>query len=128
MALELALDIGKNGLTSTHQSTPLRRLGSCTTVCGPLISHPTQSLELATAVLYFHRQSPQAASTRTTTGVVQKAFKEVSLVARPPGHGGNKEAMPSDRDDWAPIMKFWADALSRDEGWKGEGEVYEVVR
>lgn len=129
MALELALDVSQKGVSCPNQSEPLRRLGSCTSVCGPLLSHPMKSLEITTPVLYFHRSSPQAASTKTVTSVIQKAFKEVTIVQRPPGPGPNgKEAMPSNRDDWAPIMKFWADVLSRDEGWKGEGEVYEVVR
>lgn len=42
------------------------------------------------------------------------------------GKGG--EDMPRGRGEWEGIMRFWGNILSKDESWKGDGEVYEVVR
>jgi hypothetical protein len=53
-------------------------------------------------------------------------FKDVEVVNGDKGKGG--EDMPRGRTEWEGIMKFWGNVLAKDEAWKGDGEVYEVVK
>ncbi len=116
IALELACDLGKTK----------RRLGSVISVCAGLFSHPSTKMDLETPVLYFTRSDVRFWSGEKVVNSLKRAFKEVEVVR---GDVGRGEDMPRGRGEWEGIMRFWARLLGRaDKGWKGEGEVYEVVR
>ena len=38
------------------------------------------------------------------------------------------DAMPKNREEWKGIMRFWGEVLVKAEGWRGGGEVFEVIR
>ncbi|KAK1927291.1 hypothetical protein DB88DRAFT_543735 [Papiliotrema laurentii] len=132
IALELALDIGKRPIPpaassggSTHPtSLPGKRLGSVVSICAGLISFPSSSLDLETPVAMFTRVQAKSQVGQKMLSAVQRAFKHVEVVQAP----GGGEAMPRGKDEWQGIMKFWGQVLAREETWKGEGEVYEVVK
>ncbi|KAI9637618.1 uncharacterized protein MKK02DRAFT_36495 [Dioszegia hungarica] len=126
MALELALSVGKDGIPSpAGVGDKRKRLGSVTSVCGPLLSFPASTLGIATPIAYFTRQSASSAAGQKVRKAIERAFKEVEIVQ---GQQGGGEAMPRGREEWKGIMMFWGEMLGRDEGWKGSGEVFEVVR
>jgi hypothetical protein len=143
MALELALSVGQGqgqgsgqGQSNAGQKgmgslinidgEEVKRFGSVTSVCAGLLSHPTSELRLATPILYFTRQNPQSAVATKARSILERAFKEVEVVQ---GKGDGKgEDMPRGKAEWEGIMRFWGKILAREEGWKGEGEVFEVVK
>lgn len=121
MSLELALDLGKTSFTTP---TKRGRLGSVISVCGGLISFPSSPLDIETPVGFFTRQSPKSQLGQKSIGAVKRAFKKVEVVeAKGPGEG-----MPKGREEWEGLMRFWGEVLIREDGWKGKGEVYEVVK
>ena len=121
MSLELALDVGK----SRNGENPLR-LGSVTSICAGLESHPSSPLELATPILYFTRARSRAAVGQKMERGIRRAFRDVEVVR---GEEGRGEDMPRGRSEWEGIMRFWGKVLGKDdEGWKGGGEVFEVVK
>ncbi len=116
MVLELAYDLGKTG----------KRFGSVVSICAGLLSHPAKKMDLETPVLYFTRIDPRSSTGEKTVNSIKRAFKRVEVVRGEPGRG---EDMPRGRNEWEGIMRFWGHVLLKpDEGWRGEGEVYEVVR
>lgn len=122
MALELAKSVTVKPLGDT-----VKRLGSVISICGPLL--PTASSVSTpgqTPALLFTRLPPQAAAHRRQKGDLQAVCKELEVINGEKGRGG--EDMPRGRVEWEGIMKFWGNVLAKDEGWKGKGEVYEVVR
>jgi hypothetical protein len=130
MALELAYDIGKNGLDvpsgPSGSMVKRKRFASVTTVCATLLSFPTSNVLLPTPVCYFTRQDLRASKPAREMNLVRRAFKDVSVVEMPKP---NSQNMPEGFSEWKGIMQFWSTVLVRaDEGWKGEGEVYEVVQ
>jgi hypothetical protein len=103
-----------------------KRLGSVTSICGPILSTPAlnQSLALPTPTLYFTRQSDSAQKQ-----LLKRTFKEDGLtIAVCPGPEG---AMPRGAEEWTHVMRFWSGVLARDDWMRGaggaDGEVYEVV-
>lgn len=129
MALELALDIGKAPLKidSFSESDKPRlggRLGSVISVCAGLISFPSSSLDLETPIGFFTRQNQKSQIAQKTTSTVKRAFKKVVLVQAK----GTGEDMPKGKEEWEGLMRFWSEVLIREEGWKGDGEVFEVIR
>ncbi|WRT68587.1 uncharacterized protein IL334_005565 [Kwoniella shivajii] len=136
IALELGLSIGKNPLTISTSAVESegkggKRFGSITSICANLLTHPTSSLNIPTPVCYFTRTSPKSSIHEKSVNVLKRAFREVQIVT-PKGSGGGGEDMPRSKDDWYGIMKFWSQVLGRksdeDKTWKGQGEVYEVIR
>ena len=113
MALELGLHLGKS-----------MRLGSIISIYAGLLSFPTKSLALNTPVLYFTRSDPRSKAGEQVVSTLKRGFKDVDVI-RGEGRG---EDMPRGRAEWEGIMRFWGMHLGREEGWKGEGDVYEVVR
>ncbi|WVQ95130.1 hypothetical protein IAU59_002224 [Kwoniella sp. CBS 9459] len=138
MVLELALDVGKNGVTPNSGSSEggdpkHNRFGSAVSICAGLLTHPTTDLNLNTPIGYFTRLSPKSSVHAKQLTPIKRAFRAVNVIqgesARSGGDGGGGEGMPRGREEWFGIMKFWGQVLARkDEGWKGQGEVYEVVR
>lgn len=125
MALELALSVGRGGIAAgPGLSEKRKRFGSVVSVCGPLLSFPTSTMGIATPVVYFTRQNKASSVAQKVSKALERAFKEVEIVQ---GQGAG-EAMPKGRDEWKGVMGFWGKMLGKDEGWKGSGEVFEVVR
>ena len=137
MALELAYSIGRSPLsepeagasnTAATSVSPIgsgrRRLGSVVSVCAGLLSHPTKEERLPTPTLIFTRKDPNSAIRQKVLSGARRAFRDVEVV---PAKGGGED-MPRGADEWRGIIRFWGQVLGRDEGWKGQGEVYEVVR
>ena len=122
MALQLASNIAPTPLKLSSGES--KRLGSVISICGPLLS--TSSTQSNTPCLLFTRTSPQAAIHRRQVSELKETFKEVEVINGEKGKGG--EDMPRGRTEWEGIMRFWGNLLAKDEGWKGEGEVYEVVK
>jgi pimeloyl-ACP methyl ester carboxylesterase len=119
MALELALDIGKTEVNGR------KRLGSIISICAGLLSHSNTPLNLSTPCLLFTRLDPKLAAGGKVVNGIKRAFGEVEVVH----FEGKGEDMPRGKNEWEGIMKFWSKNLSRDDqGWKGVGEVYEVLR
>jgi hypothetical protein len=145
VALELAYSIGREGLASSSSSSAVfssssasgtgqsdsnverrrRRLGSAISICAGLLSFPSSELGLETPVLYFTRQAPKSAVQSKSVNAIKRAFKEVTVLQGDPKAG---EAMPRGREEWEGIMRFWGQVLGREDRWKGDGEVFEVVR
>ncbi|ODO11101.1 hypothetical protein I350_01703 [Cryptococcus amylolentus CBS 6273] len=130
VVLELGVDVGKKGFIvkvdgGEGEEGESKRLGSIVSVCAPLITHPTSPLNIPTPVLAFTRQPAQSAAHQKSLNTLKRAFREVEVA-----HGtGGGEGMPRGKDEWYSVMKFWGQVLGKaNEGWKGEGEVYEVVR
>lgn len=123
MALELAAHISASPIGTDNA----RRFGSVISICAPLLSSthaatgPTQ-----TPALYFTRALPASAVYQRQATRLKKVFGQVEVVNGEKGKGG--EDMPRGRTEWEGIMRFWGSVLAKDEGWKGEGQVYEVVR
>ena len=120
MCLELASHVSSKPLSTDRSS----RFGSVISICAPLISSPTAISQ--TPALVFTRISPSAAAHQRLVSDLGKAFKDVEVVNGEKGKGG--EDMPRGRNEWEGVMRFWGKLLAKDEGWKGDGEVYEVVR
>lgn len=126
MALELAYSVGKEGISNADASGEKRkRLGSVVSVCGPLVSFPTASLGINTPTAYFTRQAAQSAAAQKTRRGLERAFKDVEVIQ---GQSAGGEDMPKGREEWKGIMAFWGKVLEKDDKWKGQGDVYEVVR
>jgi pimeloyl-ACP methyl ester carboxylesterase len=119
MALELASHLSSKPLNADQ-----RRFGSVISICAPILSLPGTLSQ--TPALTFTRISPSSAAHQRLANDLKKAFKDVEVVNGEKGKGG--EDMPRGRNEWEGIMRFWGNVLAKDEGWKGEGEVYEVVR
>lgn len=125
MALELAYNLGREGLNIRGGEEKRKRFGSVISVCGNLISFPATALDIETPVLLFSRQTSSSTVAAKNKRLAEKAFKKVEMVYGDPKAG---EAMPRDRKEWNGLMRFWAGVLAKDDGWKGSGDVYEVVR
>ena len=128
VALELARDVGVHGLEAGNAAR--RRLGSVTSICGPLLSSPplNESLAIPTPAFYLTRQPRDASA-----ALLRRTFvpETTTICVR---EGGGMD-MPRGKEEWGLVMRFWSGVLARkeDEGWMrsaggGEGEVYEVVR
>ncbi|KAJ8093503.1 hypothetical protein AAF712_002282 [Marasmius tenuissimus] len=86
------------------------RLGSVVSISGPLLSYPTLSSPCATPVLATYRPAP--AEPHLTAGdfaALKKAFGSFREEKMPPRGPG----MPSSKEEWEPIMRFWSERLSR---------------
>ncbi|WWC63491.1 uncharacterized protein I303_106094 [Kwoniella dejecticola CBS 10117] len=156
MVLELGLSVGKDPLSpaissssssSSGESTGSRskgkagdgkgdsrkvgRFGSITSICGPILTHPTTNLNIQTPICYFTRYTLTSSVYKKQITILKRAFKEVIELHAPSSSSGGVERMPGNKEEWWGIMRFWGQILNRksdDEGWKGSGEVYEVIR
>ncbi|ESK92239.1 phospholipase carboxylesterase [Moniliophthora roreri MCA 2997] len=86
------------------------RLGSVVSISGPLLSYPTLKTLCPTPVLAVYRPPPAEPSfSSSDLTALKKAFdgvKEVKMGVKGPG-------MPSSKEEWEPIMRFWSERLSR---------------
>ncbi|TFK31599.1 hypothetical protein BDQ12DRAFT_618622 [Crucibulum laeve] len=103
-------------------STPpvLSALGSIISISGPLLSYPTLSTLCPTPVLVVHRPPPAEPSLPAgSLTAFKKAYHSVSQVKLSAKGAG----MPSSKEEWEPIMRFWSEKLGRRQV---EG-LYEVI-
>jgi len=124
MVLELASHISDKPLDEAQ------RLGSVVSICGPVLpatlNSTSTSSKSQSPTLVFTRLAPQSAAHTRFANDLKTRFKEVEVINGEKGKGG--EDMPRGRGEWEGIIRFWGNILSKDEGWKGDGEVFEVVR
>ncbi|KAF9078697.1 hypothetical protein BDP27DRAFT_1310031 [Rhodocollybia butyracea] len=106
------LELGKKLIPNsgeTGTSTPTS-LGSVVSISGPLLSYPTLSALNPTPVIAVYRPPPAEPSLSPgDLTALRKAFstvREVKLAIKGPG-------MPSSKDEWEPIMRFWSERLNR---------------
>ncbi|KAK7461087.1 hypothetical protein VKT23_009016 [Stygiomarasmius scandens] len=111
------LEQHKKSITSTPDSEsststpaqPTASLGSIVSISGPLLSYPTLSSPSPTPVLAVYRPPPaEPCLSPSDLTAMKKAYsvKEVKLGPRGPG-------MPSSKEEWEGIMRFWSERLSR---------------
>ncbi|THU80320.1 hypothetical protein K435DRAFT_832004 [Dendrothele bispora CBS 962.96] len=100
-------------------------LGSIISISGPLLSYPTVPTPPGpspTPILLVYRPPPSDPSLSTSDlTAIRKAYSNVREVRMPVKIQGT--AMPSSREEWEGIMRFWSERLSRRQV---EG-VYEVL-
>ncbi|KAG7086473.1 hypothetical protein E1B28_002424 [Marasmius oreades] len=85
-------------------------IGSVVSISGPLLSYPTLSSPCSSPMLAVYRPPPAEPSLAPgDITALKKAFgffKEGKLSSKSSG-------MPSSKDEWEPIMRFWSERLSR---------------
>ncbi|KAJ3868917.1 hypothetical protein EV359DRAFT_60271 [Lentinula novae-zelandiae] len=115
VALEFGIKFWRRQQEKAKESTPefdipTYSLGSIVSISGPLLSYPTLSSSSPTPVLAVYRPAPAEPSlSPADLAALKKAYssvREAKLGARGPG-------MPSSKDEWEPIMRFWSERLSR---------------
>ncbi|EIW68459.1 hypothetical protein TREMEDRAFT_32307 [Tremella mesenterica DSM 1558] len=132
MVLEIGYENEKDENKRKSEKSENVRLGSITSICASLLSHPTTQMNLSTPICLFTRIDPRSAKGKKEESVLRRAFKVVRIVRpltaislrRVDGEGG--EDMPKGKEEWMEIMRFWGQVLYREQNWGGE--VYEVVR
>lgn len=145
LALELAYSLGRDPLTppssasgasatgSSASSTAapgtaapgtgaVSRLGSVTSVCAHMASHPDRAVHYATPCCFFTRDGPAQASTQAAERDVERAFTPTVIVRAEAGRGPD---MPRSTDEWTGIMRFWGQVMDKPVAQGMEG-VYEV--
>lgn len=112
VAAEFGMTWWKRQLELTRQD-PTRQptaLGSIITISGPLLSYPTVSTLNPTPILVFHRLPPtESALPKNAIAAFKKAYSSVTEVTM----HGKKDGMPSSKEEWEPIMRFWSEKLTR---------------
>ena len=127
VALQIALKMWKDALAAKQEP---RRLGSIVSVNGPLLSHPTAlSTPCTTPVHIAYRPQPSSSTdsmsvTQATVSSIRKVFPNISESKMGPRGG-----MPSSKEEWEPIMRFWSENLGRRQSHRpgGDGALYEVM-
>jgi hypothetical protein len=110
VAAEFVLDHWKSQLVSTSKAAdqPPSSFGSIISVSGPLLSYPTLSKLCPTPILIVH--PPPSAETALPSGAIaafKKGFQSVTESKV------KSQGMPSSREEWEPIMRFWSQVLSK---------------
>ncbi|KAJ3985834.1 hypothetical protein F5890DRAFT_1564612 [Lentinula detonsa] len=110
VALEFGIKFWREQRADSESSLPVSSLGSIVSISGPLLSYPTISSSSPTPVIAVYRPPPAEPSlSPADLTALKKAFssvREAKLVAKGPG-------MPSSKEEWEPIMRFWSERLSR---------------
>lgn len=89
---------------------PMMSIGSIVTVSGPLLSHPTLSAPSPTPVLLIYRPPPSPEALRPdAVKSLQRGFQSVKEIKS----SAQRQGMPSSKQEWEPIMRFWSENLSR---------------
>ncbi|KAF9265837.1 alpha/beta-hydrolase [Marasmius fiardii PR-910] len=121
VALEFAIKFWRQQLEQSKKTSgQAMGIGSVVSISGPLLSYPTLSSPCSSPVLAVYRLPPAEPSLAPgDITALKKAFsflKEHKLSPKGPG-------MPSSKDEWEPIMRFWSERLSR----KPVDGLYEVM-
>ncbi|KAF8635578.1 hypothetical protein AX15_000228 [Amanita polypyramis BW_CC] len=96
--------------SSTAAPSSSISLGSIISVSGPLLSWPTSNIVSPTPVLLAHRPAPsEAALPKGAFAAYKRAFQFVSEEKL----SSKRLGMPTSREEWEPIMRFWSEKLSR---------------
>lgn len=94
-------------------------LVSVISVGGPLLAHHAIGASCGTAVLIAHRPPPSALSMRPGDNTsLRRVFGTVNEAQL-----GEGESMPASQEEWAPLMGFWSERLTR----RPDDGVYEVM-
>ncbi|EJU04692.1 hypothetical protein DACRYDRAFT_47218 [Dacryopinax primogenitus] len=110
VAAELAVRVWQDRVFPSGGETvePLA-LASVVTIGGPLLEHPTFTPACATPILVFHRLPPSASALPSSAvRAFERAFQEMKELKITGGEG-----MPRSREEWEPVMRFWAGVLGR---------------
>ena len=91
---------------------PQESVGSIVTVSGPLLSYPTISTLCPTPILVTHR-SPPSSSDLALSPEAFTAFNKAFASVTESKMGTKGMGMPSSKQEWEPIMKFWSQHLMR---------------
>jgi hypothetical protein len=104
-------------------------LGSITSVCGPLVSHPTFSPALSTPLCYVVRipraLRASAPHARAELAAVHRAFAHVTEVHLAPSAASTGTDMVRGTE-WKDVMLFWARFWRKRSAWERQGELYTV--
>ncbi|CAA7269901.1 unnamed protein product [Cyclocybe aegerita] len=92
------------------QANSFKSFASIVTISGPLLSYPTLSTLCPTPTLVAYRSAPSETALPTNAlSPVKKAFQSVTESKMRAKSAG----MPSSKEEWEPIMRFWSQHLSR---------------
>lgn len=122
----MALEMAAHNLMLPLRADGAKRFGSVISVCGQLLSTATPRDRSQTPTLLFTRLLPASAAYQRQATRLKEVFAHVEVISGEKGKKG--EDMPRGRAEWEGIMRFWGTILTKDDSWKGEGEVYEVVK
>ncbi|WWC71392.1 uncharacterized protein I206_105347 [Kwoniella pini CBS 10737] len=132
ISLELCLFLNKNPIENQE------RFGSIISICGSLLSFQSeeqnQNNKLKTPLCFFTRYNSNSKIYKKQIMNLKRVFQEIIEIhatSRNQNQEEGIEKMPENKEEWWEIMKFWGQILNRksdDQGWKGSGEVYEVIR
>lgn len=86
------------------------KLGSIVSVGGPLLSYPTVEELSPTPLFVVHRASPAEPSLPRDAMV---AFRRAYQTVGDEKLDGRRSGMPSSKNEWEPIMRFWSEKLSK---------------
>lgn len=117
VALELALSVKASPVDGAS------RLGSVASICGKFEREPSVAAS-QTPLFWFTRSPERSARTKADEEVVKKAFADTTIAR---GDGSGRLDMLG-KNDFPAMFQFWGKVMARDDAWKGDGEVYEVVR
>lgn len=118
MALELARSVAEGAVAGYS------RLGSVVSVCGKWEREPSGQLE--TPILWFSRSRSESAVGKKEEALLRKVVESdnYEIVRAMPGDSEMIKGM----EEWGHVFRWWGKVMAKpDEGWKGDGEVYEVV-
>lgn len=108
----VALELGMKWEFETSQ-----RLGSSVSINGPLLSYPTPSKPYSMPILFAHRAKEDAVPA-STLSVLKRGYTSVMETKF-----NGKSPMPSSKEHWEPVMRFWSENLGR----RREEGLYEIM-
>jgi hypothetical protein len=138
IALELGKNVGSDPI-DVGQGQSGKRLGSIVSISGEIYSTPpvgSNKTDYPTPILFFHRPRPSPSTPKNTqTNLLSRIFLNPQTITASfsPRSASNHERgqdirMPSSKEEWTGLMKFWSEVLVRPGMRMGAGEVFEVVR
>ncbi|KLO09755.1 hypothetical protein SCHPADRAFT_813738, partial [Schizopora paradoxa] len=102
----------QNATTSMASSRPTGSplaLASVVSIAGPPLLQHALSSKCPTPLFLFHRAPPSTTSSASSDA--KRNFSDVREATFVDAKAG--ESMPRSRDEWAPIMEFWSQRLTR---------------
>lgn len=97
-------------LQSQQSSGAQASFGSIVSISGPLLSYPTIPALSPTPILLVHRPAPSESA--LPAGAIT-SFKKAYSTVKEARLGSTREGMPSSKDEWESIMRFWSEHLGR---------------
>lgn len=115
----VAAELGLHWSTGANKNPPL---GSITSISAPLVSHPTLSKKCATPALLVLRRGEERS---VGAGSYRKGYENVQEVGLGVARSGGQEMLRG-RDEWEPVMRFWATRLRQRSALEFGEDVYVV--